>query len=56
LNVCGVNNVRQTETHTADLLVSEPSASDVEMATEKLRRHKSGGTAEIPAELVKARK
>jgi len=56
LNVCGVNDVRQTETHTADLLVSEPSASDVEMATEKLRRHKSPGTAEIPAELVKAGK
>jgi len=55
LNVCGVNDVRQTETHTADLLVSEPSASDVEMATKKLRRHKSRGTAEVPAELVKGR-
>jgi len=54
LNVRGVNDVRQTETHTADLLVSQPSASDVEMDTEKLRRHKSSGNAEIPAELIKA--
>ena len=34
--------------------MSEPSVSDGEMATENLRRHKSPGTAEIPAELVKA--
>jgi hypothetical protein len=54
LTVCGVNDVRETETHTADLLVSEPSASDVEMTTKKIRRHKSPGTAEIPAELIKA--
>jgi hypothetical protein len=45
-----------TEIHTADLPVSEPSASDVEMATEKLRRHKSRGTGEIPAELDKTGK
>jgi hypothetical protein len=51
LNVCGVNDVRQTETRTAELLVSETSTFDVEMVTEKLRRHKSPGTAEIPAEL-----
>ena len=34
--------------------MSESSASDVEMNSEKLRRHKSSGTAEIPAELIEA--
>jgi hypothetical protein len=32
LNVHGVNRVRQTEIHTAEPLVPEPSASEVEMA------------------------
>jgi len=49
LNVCGVNDVRQTETHTAEPLVSEPSAFEVELATEKLKSHRSAGTAQIPA-------
>jgi hypothetical protein len=35
LNVLDVNDVRQTERHTAEPLVSEPRAFDVEMATEK---------------------
>jgi len=33
LNVHGVNDVRQTEIYTAEPLVPEPSAFDVEMAT-----------------------
>ena len=32
----------------------EPSAFDVEMAIEKLKRHKSPGIDQIPAELIKA--
>jgi hypothetical protein len=40
--------------HTAEPLVSEPSVSEIEMATEKLKRHKSPGTDQIPAELLKA--
>ena len=32
----------------------EPSAFGVEMATEKLKRHKSRGTDQIPTELIKA--
>jgi len=32
LNVHGVNNVRQTEIHTAEPLVPEPSAFEVELA------------------------
>ena len=49
LNVHGVNEVRQTEIHTAEPLVPEPSASEVELAIEKLRSHKSPGIDQIPA-------
>jgi hypothetical protein len=54
LNVHGVNDVRQTEVHTAEPLVPELSAFEVEVAIEKLKRHKSPGTDQIPAELIKA--
>jgi hypothetical protein len=54
LNVRGVNDIRQTEIHTAEPLVLEPSDSEVEMAIEKLERHKSPGIDQIPAELIKA--
>ena len=54
LNVHGVKDVRQTEKHTAEPLVPEPSASEVELANEKLKSHKSPGTDQIPAELIKA--
>ena len=37
-SVHGVNGVRQTEIHTAEPLVPEPSAFDVEMAIERLKR------------------
>jgi len=40
-NVQWVSEVRQTEIHTAEPLVPEPSAFDIEMAIEKLKRHKS---------------
>jgi hypothetical protein len=38
LNIHGVNDVRQTEVHTAEPLVPEPSAFQVQMAIEKLKR------------------
>jgi hypothetical protein len=41
LNVHGVNEVRQTEIHTADTIVPEPSASEFELAIEKLISNKS---------------
>ena len=53
LNVHGVNDVRQTETHTAEPLVPEPSAFEVDLAIEKLKSHKSPGIGQIPAELIK---
>jgi hypothetical protein len=52
LNIHGVNDVRQTELHTAEPLVPEPSAIEVELANEKLKSHKSLGIDQIPAELI----
>ena len=53
LNVHCVNDVRQTEIHTAaERLVLEPSAFDFELAIEKLKSHKSPGIDQIPAELI----
>jgi len=53
LNVHGVNDVRETETRTAEPLVPEPSAFDGELATEKLKSHKSPCIDQIPTELIK---
>ena len=51
--VQGVSNVRQTEIHTAEPLVPEPSAFEFEIAIEKLKGHKSPGTDQILAKLIK---
>ena len=40
LHVNGVNDVRQTEVHTAQPLVAKPTAFEVEMAVEKFQRYK----------------
>jgi hypothetical protein len=53
LNVHGVNNLKQTEIHTAEPLVPEPSAFDVELTTEKLKSHESPDIHLIPTELIK---
>jgi hypothetical protein len=54
LNIHGVNDVRQTEIHTAEPLVPDPSASEVELTIENLTSHKSPDINKIPAELIKA--
>jgi hypothetical protein len=54
-NVHGVKDVGQTEIHTAEPLVPNPSASEVELAIDKLKSHKSPGIDQILAELIKAR-
>jgi len=41
LNVHGVGDVRQKELHVAEPLVLKPNVSEVEMAIEELKRHKS---------------
>jgi len=53
LNVHGVNDVRQTEIHTAEQLVPQPSAFEVELAIEKLRSHKLSDIVQIPAKPIK---
>ena len=53
-NVHAVKDVGQAEIHTAEPLIPEPSASEVELALDKLKRHKSPGIDQIPAELIKA--
>ena len=50
----GVKDVEQAEIHTAEPLVPEPSASEVELAIGNLKSHKSPGIDQIPAELIKA--
>ena len=53
LNVHGVNEIWQAETHTAEKLVPEKSVFEVELAIEKLKNHKSPGIDQVPAELIK---
>jgi hypothetical protein len=48
----GFSDVRQTETHTAEPQVSEPSAFEFEMAVEGLNRHKSPSINQIPTEVI----
>jgi hypothetical protein len=54
LNVHGVDDVRQTEVHTAEPLLPEPSVCKVKIVTEKLKKHKSPGIDQITAEMIKA--
>jgi hypothetical protein len=53
-SVHGVSEVRQTEIHTAESLVLEPSTFEIETVIEKLKRHQSPGTDQIPAKFIKA--
>jgi hypothetical protein len=47
--------MRQTVIHTAESLVPEPNALEVEMATEKLKKsHKLPDIVKFPVELIKA--
>ena len=54
LNVRGIKDIRQAEIHTAEPFVPGSNASDFQLAIQKLKSHKSAGTDEIPAELIKA--
>ena len=54
LNVHGFSDVRQAEIHTAEPLMPEPSALEVQLAIEKIKSHKSTVIDQIPAELFKA--
>jgi hypothetical protein len=52
LNVHGVGGARQTEKHTAEPFVPEPTTSEHEVATEKLKRYKSPSVDHISAEMT----
>jgi hypothetical protein len=54
LNVYGAGGVRQIEIHTAVPFVPEPCASKAGGAIGKLKRYKSPGVDQIPAELIHA--
>jgi hypothetical protein len=54
LNVHNVSDVRQIEVHTAESLVPDPSRLSVVIAIAKLKKYKSAGSDQIPAELIQA--
>ena len=53
-NVHWVSAVRQTEIHTTEPPVLNPSAFEDVMSNEKIKRHKAPGIDHIPADLIKA--
>jgi hypothetical protein len=53
-NVHRVSDVRQREINTTDPLLPEPSAFELEIVIEKLKRQKSPSIDQIPIELIKA--
>jgi hypothetical protein len=53
--VHNVSDVRQIEVHMADALVPGPSRLEVEIAIVKLKKYKSPGSDQIPAEQIQAR-
>jgi hypothetical protein len=54
LNVHNISDVRQTEIHTAEPLVPGPSHREVEISIATLKKYKSPGSDQIPAELIQA--
>jgi hypothetical protein len=55
MNVHNICDVRQLEIHTAKIALPGPSYLEVEIATGKLKKYKSPGSDQIPAELIQAR-
>jgi hypothetical protein len=51
--VHGVDDIRQTEIHTAEPLVPEPSASVFELSIEEQKTNKSLVIDQIQAEIIK---
>jgi hypothetical protein len=54
LNLQGPGGIRQTEIHTAEPFVPEPSAAEVEVTIRKMERYKVSGSDQIPAEMIQA--
>jgi hypothetical protein len=55
INVHGVNYIKQAEIPTAEPSVSEFGFSDTEIANEMLTIHRSQGTDQTLAEMIRAR-
>jgi hypothetical protein len=53
-NAHNVSDVWQIEIHTAEPLVPGPSHLEVDISFAKLKKYKSPGSDQIPAELIKA--
>jgi hypothetical protein len=54
LNVHDVREVRQIEIHTAEPLAPGPSHLEIEISIAKLKKYKSPGSDQIPAEMYQA--
>jgi hypothetical protein len=54
INVHEVHDVGQMDVHMVEPSVPKPNLFEVEIAIEKMKRYKSLGTVQIPAELIKA--
>jgi hypothetical protein len=54
LNVHRVSNAKQIIIHTTDRLIPDPSPFEFEMAIANLRRFKSPGSDQFPAEQIQA--
>jgi hypothetical protein len=54
LNIHNISDVRQIEIHTAEPLVPGPSHHEVEISIATLKKYKSPGSDQIPAELCQA--
>jgi hypothetical protein len=54
MNVQEAGGIRQTEIHTAEPFVLEPSAAEVEVTIRKIKRYNAPGSDQIPAELIQA--
>jgi hypothetical protein len=52
--VHNISEVKQIEVHTAEPLVHGPSRLEVEIAIAKLKKYKSPGSDQIPAEMIQA--
>jgi hypothetical protein len=55
LNLHDFNDVRKTEIHTTEPLVTEPSPFEIDIASERVKMYKSPGTNQISVELIQAR-
>ena len=54
LNVNQSTSHEGSEVHTAEPDIPEPGLEEVELAIEKLKRHKATGVDQIPSELIQA--